>query len=167
MAIRQAVGYLNFVQSDGAQIVVLAMGGTPTCLMGDPSQDDTAATQAAVPGWPTSLYVLAAGRDPTALNNIAYAGAGSPSFPTDAVQYLGKYIRSAALGWATGCVFPLPGPVAPGQNPTVLVDGVPVPQGGFGGFILSQDGMQIVLQGPPCFNLGFHATVTIKVGCTG
>jgi hypothetical protein len=166
LAIRQAFGYLDGVQSDGIQIIVLAMGGTPTCMAGDPSQDDSAATLAEVPGWPMPLYVVGPGPDQTALNNIGYTGSGIPRFRTDAVQYLGKAIRGAALGWSTNCTFALPGPLASGQTPTVLLDGIPVPQG-FGGYGYSQDGSQVVLQGSNCINLGYHTSLTIKVGCGG
>jgi hypothetical protein len=164
IALRQAVGYLDFVQSSGLQIVVLAMGGTPTCMMGDPSQDDLAATQAEVPEWPTPLYVLGPGPDQPALNSLGYAGSGIPRFSTDAVQYLGKAMRGAALGWATSCTFPLPGPVAPGQTVNVLLDGMPIPAGP-GGFVFTQDGTQVWIQGGYCYSLGNHANVTIKIGC--
>lgn len=166
MALRQAAGYLASIQDGTPKVVVMGMGGTPTCAMGDPLQDDTDATKAEVGKWGFPVFVVGPGPAQTKLDAIAGAGSTTARFPTVWLPFLQTAIRSTVAMGATNCAFPLPSPAAPGQLINVLLDGMQLSKS-TGGFVLSDDGTQVIVLGPYCYNLGAYSRVTVKVGCDG
>jgi hypothetical protein len=166
-AVRETFGYLHTIQGDAPKLVVLAMGGTPTCASGDPTQEDMQAAIAEVaPLSEPIVFVLGIGAARQKLDRLAVSGSTLSAYSTEQVPDLVR----AMEGWArtiASCVFPLPYAVLPGQSVSASLDDVSLIAGDPDGFTVSNDGTQLTLQGSPCFYIGSYSTLTIGVGCGG
>lgn len=166
-AVGQVYDYFATIQDGTPKIVLLAMGGTPTCAAGDPTHEDLQAATAKVGDLSGPIvFVLGIGANRQKLDRMAVAGSMANAYSTD---QLGDLL-GAIEGWARmmgSCQFPLPAPAPAGQSVSVSLDNTQLSQGGQDGFTVSRDGTQMTIQGAPCFYIGTYATLTIRVGCGG
>jgi hypothetical protein len=164
-AVRETYGYLHTIQGDTPKLIVLAMGGTPTCAAGDPTQEDMQAAidEVALLSEPR-VFVLGVGAERQKLDRLAVVGGTVSAYSTDEISQLLKAVERWARTLAS-CGFPLPSPVAPGQSVGALLDDVPLVAGDTNGFTISSDGAQLTIQGSACFYIGAYSTLTIRVGC--
>lgn len=164
-AVREAYAYLHTIPGDTPKLVVLAMGGTPTCAGNDPAQEDMQAAidEVALLSEPR-VFVLGVGAERAKLDRLAVVGGTVSVYSTDEVAPLLKAIERWARTLAS-CGFPIPAGVSAGQSVGVLLDDTRLVAGDADGFVVSGDGTQLTIQGSPCFYIGAYATLTIRVGC--
>ncbi len=164
-AVGAVYAFLRTILDPAPRVIVLVMGGTPTCASGDPTLEDMEAAIAEVSQLPQPyVFVLGVGADRQKLDRLALAGSTLSAYSTDQIPDL----LGAVEGWArtiAGCVFPLASPLFPGQGVTVSLDGVPLVLGDPNGFGITPDGSEVMIQGASCFYIGTYSTLTIRVGC--
>jgi hypothetical protein len=163
--VSEVYSYFHTVQDDAPKVVLLAMGGTPTCASGDPAAEDLQAATAKVGDESEPrVYVLGIGAERQKLDRMAVAGSMVSAYSTEQIPDL----LGAIEGWArmmASCNFPLPSAALAGQSVSASLDDTALTVGSQDGFTISRDGMQITIQGSPCFYIGTYSTLTIKVGC--
>jgi hypothetical protein len=166
LAVRQVVNYFASIMNGSPKFIVLAMGSSPTCAGGDPSQDDFSASLAEVDRAPELMFVIGVGPDRTKFDQIAMAGAKVAAYSPSDTGYLLGALQGLATSFPS-CNFALPSTATPGQTVSVLLDDMPLLLGAPNGFLVTSDGSRVILQGPSCFYVGAHTTLTLKVGCDG
>ncbi|MGD0837972.1 MAG: hypothetical protein ABSB49_15140 [Polyangia bacterium] len=164
-AVREVVDYLRTVKDGLPQVILLAMGGTPTCASDDPTQDDTQAALAELDrATEPVVFVLGIGPAGAKLDRLAAAGGTVSAYSSDQIAALLSDIEGWAMTIAS-CDFPLPSVPQAGQSVSVALDGVQLGQGDPDGFTISPDGTMVIIQGSSCYYLSSHSTLTISVGC--
>jgi hypothetical protein len=162
----QTVNYFGPLVYGPPRFIVLAMGSAPTCAGGDPAQEDFAATLTEIQRAFELVFVIGVGPDRSKFDQLAMAGTKVAAYSPGDTSYLLGALEGLARSFA-GCNFVLPSTAVPGKTVNVLLDDVPLTAGATNGFLVTPDGTQVVLQGPSCFYIGTHASVTLKVGCDG